>query len=529
MGDMNGYEVARQIKQIDVVNHVPIIFLTSLSDRESHVKCLESGGDDFITKPFHYEILKAKVRAALRIRSAYKKLQQQDAEVKLFHERLRWEQDVTESIFKQIIGDNQPLIAGCRTYLSPAALSCGDFILAAEVLGKPHTFQFVMGDFTGHGLSAAIGTLPVSNWFNEFVAEGRSIQEIAFLLNNNLKKLLPASHFCAATLFQLDMITGELQVINAGLPDLLIASEKKGIVSSVFSNRLPLGIIEQEIGEFTPQFLSLNDGEHIFAYTDGIIEATNILGEMFGSERLKQIFIDNSSEHWFDTIIRYVDAFQSKEYQRDDITLIEVSFLPELHSKLGSELVTNDIHKLISVTTAAGMLAVSENMLRAWISNGVINSTQDLNNRMVLMKQDIYEIIEKRKKRSLTKRNGEITIVLVEDDKALLEIYTGLIGELDVTVNLVTATNGYEGLLSVGQYNPEILITDLMMPEMNGFELIKSVRNNINHQNVRIIATTALKHEQIDNRGGLPDEVVILEKPFTLDALRRSVEEIRLA
>ena len=523
MGDMSGYDVARQIKQIDTDNYVPIIFLTALSDRESLVQCLESGGDDFITKPFQYEILKAKVRAALRTRTAHKKLLKQDAEVKLLHERLKWEQDVTENIFKQTIGDRQPIIEGCRTYLSSAALSCGDFLLAAEVIEQPHCFQFIMGDFTGHGLSAAIGTLPVSNWFNEFVSEGRSIQEISFLLNNNLKKILPASHFCAATLFQLDMLKGELQVINAGLPDILIVSESTDNVTKISSNRLPLGIIEQDISEFTPQFHSLNEGDHLFSYTDGIIEATDISGEMFGSQRLEQIFADNSAEQWFDKIIEQVDKFQCKQYQRDDITLIGVTFLPKLYQNKSGGLAGSDEHRLISIETAASMLDISENMIRSWISNGVIKSTQQLDNRMVLSKRDIYEIIEKRKEQLLTKGHSEITIVLVEDDRALIEIYSGLINELDMTVNLVTATDGYEGLLKVGQHMPEIVITDLMMPDMNGFDLIKSIRKN-NQENCKIIAVTALTSEQIENKGGLPDKVVVLKKPLSLNDLRESID-----
>ncbi|MCW8827031.1 MAG: fused response regulator/phosphatase, partial [Gammaproteobacteria bacterium] len=331
MGDMSGYDVAREIKQIDSDNFVPIIFLTSLADKESLVKCLESGGDDFITKPFQYEILKAKINAALRTRSAYKKMQKQDAEVKLFHERLKWEQDVTETIFHQIIGKRQPTIEGCRVYLSPAALSCGDFHLAAEVVEQPHTYQFIMGDFTGHGLSAAIGTLPVSNWFNEYVSEGRSIQEIAYLLNKNLKVILPASHFCAATLFQLDMLKGELQVINAGLPELLVASEGKGITSHIASSRLPLGIVEQAIDDFTPHFHTLEKGERLYAYTDGIIEATDSMGEMFGSQRLEHIFTSQGKERWFDSIIDGVNSFQSKQFERDDITLVEVAYIPEVY------------------------------------------------------------------------------------------------------------------------------------------------------------------------------------------------------
>ncbi|MDH3354830.1 MAG: response regulator [Chromatiales bacterium] len=524
MGDMSGYDAAQRIKLIDVENYVPIIFLTSLADKESLVKCLESGGDDFITKPFQYEILKAKIHAALRTRVAYKKLQKQDAEVKLLHERLKWEQDVTETIFKQIIGERQPAIAGCRTYLSPAALSCGDFLLAAEVVEQPDTYQFIVGDFTGHGLSAAIGTLPVSNWFNEFVSEGRSIQETAYLLNSNLKKILPASHFCAVTLFQLDMRNGELQVINAGLPDLLIASEDDGIIKNISSSRLPLGIVVQDIGEFTPQFYSLHDGERLIAYTDGIIEATDILGEMFGSRRLEKIFFDHSAEQWFETIIEQVNSFQSKQYQRDDITLIEVAYSSENSKNEDNLKEVSDEHKLVSVGTAASMLDVSENTIRSWISNGVIKSTRKEDKRIVLRKKDIYAILQKRQEQSQSLDQKEISIVLVEDDAALLEIYSSWFHEIGMNINLITAASGYEGLLRIGQFLPEIVITDLMMPEMNGFELIHAIQNNEQHDECRIIAVSALTSQQIEDKGGLADDIILLKKPFTINELKNAVD-----
>jgi CheY-like chemotaxis protein/serine phosphatase RsbU (regulator of sigma subunit) len=525
MGDMSGYDTAQQIKGIDPGNHIPIIFLTSLADKDSLVQCLESGGDDFITKPFQYEILKAKVHAALRTREAYKRLQKQDAEVKLFHERLKWEQDVTETIFKQIIGDRQPTIAGCQSYLSPAALSCGDFLLAAEVVGYPQTYQFIMGDFTGHGLSAAIGTLPVSSWFNEFVSEGRSIQDIACLLNNNLKKILPASHFCAATLFQFDMRKGELQVINAGLPDLLIVSANGEGITRIVSKRLPLGIVAQDLDEFTPQFYSLREGERMFAYTDGIVEATNDSGEMFGSGRLERVFEDYAADQWFEKIIEQINQFQSRQYQRDDITLIEIAYLPELYQTGESEMVELDEYKLISVGTAARMLNVTEKVLHSWITDGVINATRKFDDRIVLRSKDIYEVLQKRRENAQALENRELVVVLVEDDAALLELYSGWFEEIATNVKLITASNGYEGLLRVGQFLPDIVITDLMMPKMDGFELIRTLRNNEHHQQCKIIAVSALTPEQIEVKGGLADDIIVLTKPFTFKQLQEVIGE----
>ena len=57
---MDGFEAARQIKELAGETLVPIIFLTSLSESEALARCLEVGGDDFLAKPYNQVILAAK-------------------------------------------------------------------------------------------------------------------------------------------------------------------------------------------------------------------------------------------------------------------------------------------------------------------------------------------------------------------------------------------------------------------------------------------------------------------------------------
>ena len=63
MPDLDGFDVAPKLKKIAGDIYLPIIFITSLDDHESLVRCLEVGGDDFASKPFDKIILTAKIRA----------------------------------------------------------------------------------------------------------------------------------------------------------------------------------------------------------------------------------------------------------------------------------------------------------------------------------------------------------------------------------------------------------------------------------------------------------------------------------
>ncbi len=69
MPDMNGYEVCRQLKTDEELEHIPVIFLSALSETEDKLRAFEAGGVDYITKPFRYEEVRARVETHLRIRS----------------------------------------------------------------------------------------------------------------------------------------------------------------------------------------------------------------------------------------------------------------------------------------------------------------------------------------------------------------------------------------------------------------------------------------------------------------------------
>jgi len=76
MPDMDGIEVCQQLKQDRQWQHIPIIIVTALSDKEDLARCLDAGADDFISKPINSTELRARVRSMLRIKSQYDRIQE---------------------------------------------------------------------------------------------------------------------------------------------------------------------------------------------------------------------------------------------------------------------------------------------------------------------------------------------------------------------------------------------------------------------------------------------------------------------
>jgi two-component system cell cycle response regulator len=89
MPGMDGHEVARRVKDDDTLPFIPIILVTALSEAEDVVQGLESGADDYISKPYNFRELEARVRAMLRIKRLQDELDQKNRELELVNKRLK--------------------------------------------------------------------------------------------------------------------------------------------------------------------------------------------------------------------------------------------------------------------------------------------------------------------------------------------------------------------------------------------------------------------------------------------------------
>ena len=176
MPEMDGFEAARRIKQLAGEELVPIIFLTSLTENEALVRCLEAGGDDFLAKPYNRVILEAKINAMDRLRRLQETVLHQRDLIARHHEHLLTEQRVAKAVFDKVAHSGCLKASNIRYLQSPYALFNGDLLLAAfKPSGGMHV---LLGDFTGHGLPAAIGAMPLAEVFYGMTAKGYAMSDM---------------------------------------------------------------------------------------------------------------------------------------------------------------------------------------------------------------------------------------------------------------------------------------------------------------------------------------------------------------
>lgn len=331
---MDGHQAARNIRELAQDDLVPIIFLTSLQDAQSLAECLESGGDDFLSKPYNRVILKAKIKAFGRMRAMHEKLQEHNRQMII-------EQQVAKTIFDNVAHSGCLDLPNIRYSLSPLSVFNGDTVLAERKPdGGIHLF---LGDFTGHGLPAAIGAMPLAEIFYRMTAKGFSMDEVLREVNGRLRSILPVGVFCCGCFIDLDPYDKTATLWLGGLPDLILM-RTDGRFETVTSTNLPLGVLSPQ--QFKPSYAEVNMqyGDALFVWSDGIIEARNQDDEMFGESRLLSVFQTGGDvPDIFTTILSEVDDFVGEAGVDDDITLLSVSMvgideigMPDYESTQGS-------------------------------------------------------------------------------------------------------------------------------------------------------------------------------------------------
>ena len=322
MPDMDGLQATSVIKEKMGEDYIPIIFITALSSEDSLVTALSSGGDDFITKPFNVDVLESKINAHFRIRELTQQLNVKNKLLSKFNHHLMAEQELIEHFFESAVQQSfldEKLI---RYHMSSMSTFNGDLLLTERA--PDGGLYLVMGDFTGHGLTAAMGTLPVAMIFFKMVSERYAVGDIAREINLQLYKLMPSGMFFTATILELNRQGTIMSVWMGGMPENYWFSKDGKLKGLIHSQHMPLGILDDDEFNSLTQSFSIENEDKLYLYSDGFIEAKNSAGELYGGERLKDVLVKNSDNR-FDLALKSLNDFSDNEEQNDDLTFVELN------------------------------------------------------------------------------------------------------------------------------------------------------------------------------------------------------------
>jgi GNAT superfamily N-acetyltransferase len=148
------------------------------------------------------------------------------------------------------------------------------------------TLFFSIFDTAGHHLRAGLGTAVVMSAIRSARRTGDGLYVMARAADRALEEHLPELRFTTAVLGQLELDTGRLRYINAGHPPPLLLRHGKVVRSLDGGRRMPLGVDDPQI-EVAEE--TLERGDRLLLFTDGVTEARDAAGECFGTDRLTDL------------------------------------------------------------------------------------------------------------------------------------------------------------------------------------------------------------------------------------------------
>jgi hypothetical protein len=307
-----------------------------LGNDDELVRCIEAGGDDFLHTPFRQEVLGAKIRAMERIYDLSRTVSLLHKKMEKQHRLMLKDQEDAQEIYQRAITDENLKSKYINSMLLGNSTFSGDLLLSAMSLDG--SLYALLGDFTGHGLTAAVGVLPVAEIFRAMIKKGFSPTDILSAINQKLYRLLPTGMFLAACFVAIDREMKVLRIWNAGMPAALILGQESAgaggnfIRHRVKSQYLALGILKEVDLLPEPDAIEIVSGDRILISSDGVTEATNPGGEEFGVARYE--YSAMISRKSFQAVSAALDHFCEKEPFNDDVSMVEIHCDPDLFSSL---------------------------------------------------------------------------------------------------------------------------------------------------------------------------------------------------
>lgn len=175
--------------------------------------------------------------------------------------------------------------------------------------------------------------------------------------------------------------------------------------------------------------------------------------------------------------------------------------------------------KLLNVSVGTIQNLVESNRLNAWKTKGG-------HRRISLQSIKEYQLANKLESATFYSNDSNLRVLVVEDDENTRLMYQAYFDRWSLPLDVKMYASAMEALIDMPAMRPQILMTDLNMPKIDGFKFLKTLNEHRLFSSLPIIVMTGLSDAQIQERGGLPHEVQLLRKPIDMEWVRGFLEAL---
>ncbi len=337
MPELDGVSLCRRIRSSDMPNYIYIILLTARNVTDDLVTGLEAGADDFVSKPFNKQELKARINAAARSISLERALEEKNRQLKETYDIIKEDLEAAARIQRSLIPQKIEQFGGITFdwLFCPSQFVAGDIFNILRI--DEHALAFYLLDVSGHGIPAALLSTTLSRVLTPSPNFSGPIRrplatppfysitaprDVAAELNGRFMSEGAHTEYFTMVYGTIDIGSGSGTLTQAGHPS-PIHQAADGTVRLIGDGGFPVGMIPD--AEYDEHPFTIKAGERLFIYSDGITECRGPDDTMFGIDRLLTIIRDGYRLPLRDLmagIERELARFRGEARFDDDISLL---------------------------------------------------------------------------------------------------------------------------------------------------------------------------------------------------------------
>ena len=277
MPGIDGFEVCRRLKADPITRSIPVIFLSALDSTADKVKGLQLGAVDYVSKPFQPEEVLARVNTHLT-------LHQLSREVQTQRDKLVHELKVVSNLQRGLLPDELPNVSGLdlAVHYDTSLYAGGDYY---DVVKLPDgSCGILVADAEGHSAPAAVMMAMTCTLFRSCPELHDKPEQVIDYINRNLCNVNQDS-FVTAIYAHYNSSSRTLKIARAGHPLPILFRPKIGIAKEFACQGVFIMGIE-EYPHVPVTTTTLEKGDRLLLYTDGVSERFSIRNQPYGEERI---------------------------------------------------------------------------------------------------------------------------------------------------------------------------------------------------------------------------------------------------
>ena len=316
-GGMSGVEFCKALRQT-AERRAYFILLTAQTEREVLAEGLESGADDFLSKPFNSVELRARIGAGERLIKAQNDLAEQNAILEDAYAAI--DRDLRGArVFQEGLVPNRNLRL---EQIDVSLLFQSSGHVGGDLVGYFRVNQHEIGvysvDVSGHGVASALMTARIAGYFSDVSPErnisltrvGDSygmipLEDACKRLNTLLQEDSDSDQYLTMALARVNLDTGHVEVCSAGHPSPAV-QRADGRVELLEMWSTPIGLLDDV--EFEKTDVQLAQGERLLLYSDGLTECPDQNGNLLDDDGLSNILVKYADKNGLELVSSVVSA-----------------------------------------------------------------------------------------------------------------------------------------------------------------------------------------------------------------------------